>query len=197
MAERMHAPISSTLERAIRRAAEWHDGGHRKGSKLPYVVHPFAVAMILDRMGFDEDVVVAGLLHDAVEDTEATLEDVRAEFGAKVAELVGWCSERKTDERGEHRPWAERKRDHLAALAAAPVEARAIVLADKLHNLTSIRFDLEAGRPVWSLFNAGRKDVLANYRASIETLSHSEPKLDALSAACREVLADVELGAAP
>ena len=51
----------------------WHRGQTRKGSDLPYLVHPFAVAMILDRLGFDEDVVIAGLLHDAVEDTEATL----------------------------------------------------------------------------------------------------------------------------
>ena len=136
-------PISMTLERAIRRAADWHDGQHRKGSTLPYMVHPFAVAMILDRLGFAEDVVIAGLLHDVVEDTEATLADVETEFGPRVAELVGWCSERKKDDSGAHRPWADRKRDHIEALAAAPTDARAVVLADKLHNLTSIRFDLD------------------------------------------------------
>ena len=185
------SPISMTLERAIRRAADWHDGQHRKGSTLPYMVHPFAVAMILDRLGFAEDVVIAGLLHDVVEDTESTLADVETEFGPRVAELVGWCSERKKDDSGAHRPWADRKRDHIEALAAAPIDARAVVLADKLHNLTSIRFDLDAGRPVWGLFNASRDQVIENYRASIERIGGSEPPLAGLVAACWEALAAV------
>jgi guanosine-3',5'-bis(diphosphate) 3'-pyrophosphohydrolase len=183
--------ISMNLERAIRLAAQWHDGGHRKGSKLPYIVHPFGVAMILDRLGFDETVVVAGLLHDVVEDTDATLADLEREFGARVAEIVGWCSERKTDDAGLHRPWSDRKRDHLAALSAAPFEARAVVLADKLHNLTSIRFDLDEGRPVWTLFNASRRDVLDQYQVSIEQLGRSDSRLAALLSACREALAAV------
>ncbi len=185
------APISMTLERAIRRAATWHDGQHRKGSTLPYMVHPFAVAMILDRMGFAEDVVIAGLLHDVVEDTEATLADVEAGFGPIVADLVGWCSERKKDESGAQRPWADRKRDHAEALAAAPIGARAVALADRLHNLASIRFDLDAGRPVWDLFNAPRPDVIENYRASIGRIGGDEPRLAGLVTACWEAFAAV------
>ena len=184
-------PISMTLERAIRQAAKWHDGQHRKGSTLPYMVHPFAVAMILDRMGFAEDAVIAGLLHDVVEDTEATLEQVETDFGPRVAELVGWCSERKKDDSGAHRPWVDRKRDHIEALAAAPTDARAVVLADKLHNLTSIRFDLDAGRAVWDLFNASRDQVIENYRASIERIGGDEPQLAGLVFACWEALVSV------
>ena len=191
MSEPSTPPISMALERAIRRAAEWHDGQHRKGSTLPYMVHPFAVAMILDRLGFAEDIVIAGLLHDAVEDTEATLAEIESDFGPDVAKLVAWCSERKKDDSGAPRPWADRKRDHIEALVSAPIEARAIVLADKLHNLTSIRFDLDAGRPVWDLFNASREDVLANYRASIEQIGGDEPRLAGLVKGCREALGAV------
>src|SRR5207253_1805696 len=112
-----------------------HRGQERRGSGVPYVAHVVAVAMILDRLGFPEPVVIAGLLHDAVEDTEATPEQVRERFGPEVADLVHHCSEIKTDDQGRKRPWIDRKRDHLEALASAPLAARAILLADKLHNL--------------------------------------------------------------
>src|SRR4051812_29594254 len=142
--ERPIVLLTPKLERALRWAATCHHGQVRKGGEVPYVEHVMAVGWILDRLGFPEDVVVAGLLHDVVEDTEATLEQVRAQFGPRVAALVDHCSEIKTDAQGRKRPWIDRKRDHLEALAAAPVEARAVALADKLHNLLSIQLDLHA-----------------------------------------------------
>lgn len=180
--------LSARLERAIRRAAEWHGGQARKGSTLPYVAHPYGVAMILERLGFSEDVVIAGLLHDAVEDTEATLETIAYEFGPAVAELVAACSEVKLDASGAKRPWADRKRDHLQTLAAAPVEARAVALADKLHNLASIAFDLDAGRAVWDVFNAGRDDVLAYYRACVARFRPGDVRLDRMAEECGAIL---------
>ncbi len=149
------APVlmSPALERALRRSAEWHRGQARKGADgAPYVEHVVGVALILDRLGFDEPVVIAGLLHDAVEDTAATLDEIAAEFGSVVAEIVAACSEQKEDDQGRKRPWIDRKTDHLAVLEAAPVTARAVALADKLHNLTSILVDLQDGRDVWSVF---------------------------------------------
>ena len=139
--------MTSRLEQAIRFAAVGHQGQVRRSSGVPYVEHVVAVAWILDRAGFDEDVVIAGLLHDLVEDTPATLADVEQRFGRDVAELVAHCSEAKTDDQGRKRPWIDRKSDHLAALRKAPVGARAIVLADKLHNLISIDIDLREGSP--------------------------------------------------
>ncbi len=114
------------------------------------------MALVLDRAGFAEDVVIAGLLHDVVEDTAATLDDVAARFGATVAEFVRYCTEEKYDSNGRKRPWIERKRDHVAAVVQAPPGARAVVLADKLHNLISIEVDLLEGRSVWSQFHAER-----------------------------------------
>ena len=115
--------MSLNVEQALRLATVAHAGQARRCSAVPYVEHAFAVAWILDRAGFEEDTVVAGLLHDVVEDTSVTLGEIASRFGPVVAEMVELCSERKTDERAEA-PWIDRKRDHLAALASAPVEAR-------------------------------------------------------------------------
>ena len=159
------------LEQAMRFAAQAHAGQLRKGSDTPYFEHVAAVALILDRVGFGEDVVIAGLLHDVVEDTAATLRGSRTPLSARRSpKLVRYCSEVKTRRQGHKRPWIDRKRDHLAALAEAPVEARAIVLADKLHNLISIELDLREGAPVWSQFHAEREQVLWYYHATIDVM---------------------------
>jgi (p)ppGpp synthase/HD superfamily hydrolase len=131
---------------------------------------------------------VAGLLHDAVEDTEATISDIRDEFGPAIAEMVAHCSEVKSDASGAQRPWIDRKRDHIEALSVASVESRAIALADKLHNLISIEYDLTDGRPVWSLFNAGRDEVLWYYRTCIDRYGADDPELAGLVAECHRVL---------
>ena len=180
------------LEEAMRFAAMAHDGQVRKGSGTPYFEHVFAVALILDRAGFSEDVVVAGLLHDVVEDTATSLETVAGRFGTNVSELVRHCSEVKTDEQGIKRPWIDRKRDHLTALESAPLEARAIMLADKLHNLISIELDLRENRPVWSLFHAEREQVLWYYRNSIELCGRGDARLETLAGRCWDVLGRVE-----
>jgi guanosine-3',5'-bis(diphosphate) 3'-pyrophosphohydrolase len=161
--------MTPRLDRALRMASAGHDGQVRRGSGVPYVEHVTAVAWILDRAGFDEDVIIAGLLHDLVEDTVATLED----------------------ERGLKRPWLDRKRDHLAAIATAPVEARAVILADKLHNLISIAIDLREGHPVWGEFHADRDQVLWYYHAVLDRCRSDDPRLQTLELRCREVLDEI------
>jgi (p)ppGpp synthase/HD superfamily hydrolase len=148
--------------------------------------------MILDRAGFDEDVVIAGLLHDVVEDTTATVDDVAERFGPAVSETVWSCSEVKNDAEGRKRPWIDRKRDHLATLVGAPMATWAVILADKLHNLTSIELDLNEGRPVWSLFNAERLQVLWYYYATLDTCVQDDPRVGRLADACRVLLARIE-----
>jgi (p)ppGpp synthase/HD superfamily hydrolase len=186
--------MSEDLARALRWAAVCHAGQVRKGGSVPYLEHVVAVAMILDRLGYPDEVVIAGLLHDVVEDTEATHDDVRARFGAAVAAIVAACSEVKTDAQGNKRPWIDRKRDHLEALGTADPEARAVVLADKLHNLLTIAADLRDGRVVWSLFNAGRDDVLWYHRTALDRLAlgATDPRLETLAARGRAVLAEIE-----
>jgi (p)ppGpp synthase/HD superfamily hydrolase len=184
--------LTIALEQALRWAAVCHQGQVRRGSGVPYVEHAMGVALILDRLGFDENVVIAGLLHDVVEDTDATLVQVEERFGPEVAEIVRHSSEIKTDAQGRKRPWIDRKRDHLEALAGAPVSARAVVLADKLHNLISIEVDLLEGRPIWSGFHAGRSEVLWYYRAMIDQLGTGDPRLEILARHGLEALERVE-----
>jgi (p)ppGpp synthase/HD superfamily hydrolase len=184
--------LTPRLELALRFAALGHVGQARKASGVPYFEHVVAVAWILDRAGFDEDLVIAGLLHDLVEDTSHTLQEVELLFGKRVAEVVGYCTEIKKDDNGVKRPWIDRKRDHLGALREAPTEARAVVLADKLHNLISIELDLRDGRPVWSHFSAPRDQVLWYYEAMIECCGSQDRTLEQLAESCRQALRVVQ-----
>lgn len=186
--------ITDRLERALRWAAVGHAGQARRASGVPYFQHVVAVAMALDRLGYSEDLVIAGLLHDIVEDTPATPDEVRERFGPTVAELVAFASEVKTDSEGARRPWIDRKRDHLGAMADAPPDARALMLADKLHNLVSVARDLRDGVPIWATFHAPRDQVLWYYRAAIHALARDDdgPRLARLGDECRRALAEVE-----
>lgn len=105
-----------------------------------------------------------------------------------MAKTVEACSEIKTDGDGRKRPWIDRKRDHLKALVGAPLEVRAVILADKLHNLLSIACDLEEGRSVWSMFNAPRADVLWYYRSTVDLVGAGDPRLEQLAERCRQLL---------
>ena len=96
--------LSLKVEQALRLAALAHAGQVRRASDVPYVAHAFAVAWILGRAGFGEDTVVAGLLHDVVEDTPVTLEEIESRFGPVVAAMVSHCTEQKTDAQGRKRP---------------------------------------------------------------------------------------------
>jgi (p)ppGpp synthase/HD superfamily hydrolase len=184
--------MSDRTELALRYASVGHRGQVRKATSVPYVQHVIAVAWILDRAGFAEDVVIAGLLHDLVEDTPTTLGDIERRFGPVVAELVGRCSEVKTDANGTRRAWLDRKNDHLAELTDAPPEAHAVMLADKLHNLISIEIDMRAGLTVWTYFNASREQILWYYRAVIERCGTGDARLESLAAQCQEALTRVE-----
>lgn len=109
------------------------------------------MALILIKSGFDaENVIAAALLHDVVEDTGYTLQELVAEFPSQVVEYVAALTERKLDADVRKRSWQERKQEHLDLIATASVEARAIVLSDKLHNLGTMLYDLEAGDEIWS-----------------------------------------------
>ena len=180
------------FEKALRLAAVGHCDQTRKGSDTPYIEHPMAVALILDRSGFEEDVVIAGLLHDLVEDTGIPLDMLRDAFGEDVANIVAFCSEEKLDVEGRKRPWIDRKRDHLEAMSRANDAVRAVVLADKLHNLLSIKLDIQLdGGAVWDSFNAGRDQVLWYYGAMIDACHSEDPRLIRLLGECRGLLSEV------
>ena len=124
------------LNEAIQAAAFAHGDQKRKVTDIPYISHPFMVAMILSQAGYPEDVVVAGVLHDTIEDTELTLGDIVSRFGERVAGIVQGCSEEDRS-----LPWKARKQHTIDYLKTAPSEVRATSCADKLHNVRSMAAD--------------------------------------------------------
>ncbi|QDU41009.1 Bifunctional (p)ppGpp synthase/hydrolase relA [Maioricimonas rarisocia] len=183
------AGLSTLLERALRVAGTAHAGQHRKGTDIPYVVHPLAVVLILTRAGIDDDeTLAAAILHDVVEDTDWTAERLQREFPPRVVELVAALSEQKTTSDGEPIPWETRKREHMQRLGASCSAARAIALADKLHNARSLLYDAEAGGVCWDRFNAPRDRILDRYREAAERLGGDEPPLARLVTELRETI---------
>lgn len=125
------------LDKALAFAARAHQGQFRKGTEIPYISHPYAVGLILQGAGCRREVVAAGILHDLLEDTPVTMEQLRKEFGPEIAALVEGCSEPGHDEL----PWETRKEHTIAYLKSAPVEIRMVACADKLHNVRSMMVD--------------------------------------------------------
>ena len=141
-----------------------HEGQMRKGpSNAPYITHPLAVADILKVHGATTEAILGGLLHDVVEDTDITLEEIADGFGKGVATLVDYVTEPDHD----IRPWKQRKKDYLARIANAPYDAVLIASADKLHNLRDTLRDYKLhGNEIWSMFNS-QKDVQFWYYKSL------------------------------
>src|SRR5256714_9872673 len=156
---------SDVINRAFAFAAKHHDRQVRKGTKLPYLTHPANVAVILSRYGCDSDTVVAGILHDVIEDcirdgyTREMLEQrVGDKFGAKVLETVLAVTYRRQDDEGIELSGDERKSDYLERLSNASEEARWVCAADKIHNAATIISDLRRTvdrEAVWSRFGGG------------------------------------------
>jgi (p)ppGpp synthase/HD superfamily hydrolase len=151
-----------TVKRALDLAAVWHHGQHRKypGIEVPYLSHPAGVAIILSHHGFATPVVVAGVLHDVVEDTTATLEEIAAEFGPEVAALV-----RDVSEPDKSASWEDRKRQYLERFPHKPWGAQAITLADKIDNLRSILVCAQFHGDPWAQFKRGRAAQLQRFEA--------------------------------
>ena len=155
------------LNEAILYAAEQHSGQLRKGTSLPYIVHPMEVLNILSRMNAHEELLIAGVLHDVVEDTDASLEDVAARFGNEVAALVDAHTEHHKD-----LPWWERKLASVAHLRTAPRDVKLLIMADKLSNIRSMAADhAHIGDKLWERFCANKTMQAKYYRISIDALA--------------------------
>ncbi len=171
--------FSSDVERALRVAIAAHDGQVRKGlESVPYVSHPFHVALILARLGYDDAVIAAGLLHDVVEDCEGwTIERIEAEFGRDVRGIVAELTEDKSQS------WEVRKRDGIDRVARLSPPALAIKAADKLHNLKTLLGDLQStddSAIVWAKFKGGRERTIAMSRELVRELARrADPRLAA------------------
>jgi (p)ppGpp synthase/HD superfamily hydrolase len=171
---------SDRINHALAFAAKHHDQQVRKGTRLPYLTHPANVAIILTRYDSDEETVVAGILHDVIEDcvtkdyTRDMLEQrIASKFGGEVLETVLMVTHRKHDESGEEFSPEEVRKDYLERLSSASERARWVCAADKIHNARSLMADLNRTiepNTVWSRFKAGRTGTMWWYRAVYDRL---------------------------
>lgn len=157
---------NALLNKAIKYAVEKHSRQLRKGTHIPYIVHPMEVMSILNEMRLGMNVIIAGVLHDTVEDTSATIDDIIREFGEDVAELVGSHTEDKS------KTWFQRKSKGLEELAEGPYELKCLVLADKLSNVRNMDRDSQReGDEYWDRFNAGKEKQAWYYRGAVKALA--------------------------
>ena len=165
---------SDRINHALAFAAKHHDQQVRRGTRLPYFTQPANVAVILTRYGQDDDTVVAGILHDVVEDyvrdgyTREMLDArIADKFGGHVLGLALASSRRRQDEEGVDLSTDEQRDDFLARLAATDGRARWVCAADALHNVSTIVSDLrrtEYPEAVWGRFASGREATIRWYR---------------------------------
>lgn len=160
--------ITNRLMRAISFATVKHDGQKRKVDKEPFIAHPYRVAMLLKDHNCDNDLVIAGLLHDVVEDTEGTLKEIEALFGEKVSDLV-----KAVTEKDKKLNWETRKERSIATIKNAPSNVKLIACADKIDNLHSILDNqMVYGDSMWHEFERGKTDQQWYYKKMYESITY-------------------------
>ena len=148
---------------AIRFATEKHKNQIRKIAPFPYMVHIYEVVQILRENGADEETLIGAILHDTVEDTGTSLDEIRERFGDNIATLVDYVTENKK------MPYVERKHEHAQRLARGPVKAKMIKCADSLSNLRAIYLDEKyMGEEMWNAFNSSKENIQTHYYYSIK-----------------------------
>ncbi len=177
MTRRKKPPVKlgPRFDRALTFASQKHAGQTRKKTQAPYISHLLIVAGLVLEAGGDEDLAIAALLHDVVEDCGGTpmLKEVRRRFGKRVAHVVEGCTD--TDQIPKP-PWRARKEDYLKHLKRADAEVRLVSAADKLHNARSILTDYrQIGEEVWDRFAGKREGTLWYYRALVREFARRRP----------------------
>jgi myo-inositol-1(or 4)-monophosphatase len=179
------------IDKAIAFAMMAHEGQLRKGTRLPYILHPMEVGMIVSRMTNDIEIIAAAILHDTVEDCDGVTPDrIREEFGERVASMVCYESEDKT------LSWKERKAHTLEHLKNETKEGvKLIALGDKLSNIRSLHHDYEwVGEELWERFNMKDKKMQGwYYRGLCDALKSLEyyPEYEEFCLMVDHVFADV------
>ena len=167
-------PLNTTiLDRAIVFAVRAHAGTERRGKGFPYIVHPMEAVEIVATMTNDQELLAAAVLHDTVEDTDTTIEQIRNEFGDRVASFVAAESDEPHQSRDSIENWRNRKQAAMDRLASASRDAKIVALGDKLSNMRAIARDYaEQGDQLWHLFHSkDPKDHEWHYRGLAEALS--------------------------
>lgn len=167
-------PLDTTLlDRAIIFAVRAHAGTERRGKGFPYIVHPMEAVEIVATMTSDQELLAAAALHDTVEDTDVTIEQIRTEFGERVASFVAVESDEPHQRRDSVENWRARKQVAIDRIASASHDAKIVALGDKLSNMRAIARDYaQQGNALWDLFHAkDPKDHEWHYRGLADALS--------------------------
>ena len=161
------------LDRAIIFAVKAHHNTERRGKGFPYIVHPMEAVEIVATMTSDQELLAAAALHDTVEDTDVTIEQIRAEFGDRVASLVAAESDEPHQSRDSIENWRARKQAAINRLSCGSRDAKMVALGDKLSNTRAIARDYaEQGDKLWNIFHSNdRKDHEWHYRGLADALS--------------------------
>ena len=164
------------LDRAIVFAVRAHAGTERRGKGYPYIVHPLEAVEIVATMTADQELLAAAALHDTVEDTDVTVEQLRAEFGDRIASLVADESDEMPAGMSEEDSWHGRKQAAIDRLSRASRDAKMVALGDKLSNMRAIARDYAVkGDALWNIFHAkDPKDHEWHYRGLADALRELE-----------------------
>lgn len=157
--------MEGILDKAVDFAVQKHAGQKRKGTEIPYIVHPMEVMNHLREMNADTNLLIAGLLHDVIEDAGVTADEIRQSFGEDVAVLVAGHSEDKS------KTWEERKREDIRVATEGDLRLKMLILSDKLANLRSLYYDYRSvGDALWSRFRAPVDKQKWYYHGMLEAL---------------------------
>lgn len=152
------------LDRAITFSVKAHAGTERRGKGYPYIVHPVEAMAITATMTSDQELLAAAVLHDTIEDTCVTLEQIREQFGERVAALVEAETDVRQEGLSDEESWRTRKRMTLERLTKAPREVKMVAIGDKLSNMRAIARDYTTlGEAFWDLFHVKEKSAQAWY----------------------------------
>ncbi|MBR1786738.1 MAG: HD domain-containing protein [Paludibacteraceae bacterium] len=164
---------STLLDRAIVFAVNAHHNTERRGKGFPYIVHPLEAVEIVATITPDQELLAAAALHDTVEDTDVTIDDIRQEFGDRIADIVFSESDQFADGISEEDSWHDRKKTAIERLKNASYDAKIVAMGDKLSNMRAIQRDYATkGDELWKLFHAKNKaDHEWHYRGLADSLS--------------------------
>lgn len=170
----MNAPLDTDLvDKAIVFATQAHHGTERRGKGYPYIIHPLEAMAIVATISNDPELLAATVLHDTIEDTTATYEDIQKKFGTRVADLVVTETDIKNAPDGRKLSWQERKQRDMDNLRMASREVKIIAIGDKLSNMRAIARDYRTkGDELWQIFRVKDKATHAwRYKGLREALS--------------------------
>lgn len=172
---------TSLFDKAAQFAIEAHSGAERRGKGFPYIIHPMEAAAIVATVTNDPEMIAAAILHDTVEDTDVTIEQIEEQFGPRVARLVNVDTAQKEES------WRDRRAAQIKRFKHSDRDSQIVAMGDKLSNLRAISIDYrELGDALWSRFHApqGKKDIEWYYRSlatALDKLAGTAPHREFLS----------------